>query len=136
MQTRGLADVMSVEPTKMVSAMGVIIIAAASTLVSAKVCVLGTEPDPGDRGRVKFVIPPGDPCTCAEVRLGGHNTYAPPRRRGTVYVGIGDLQKISADGLREHFHCTTNKPERILTSNPRGEVCRGTLENSGACPSS
>ncbi|XP_022111529.1 ficolin-1-like [Acanthaster planci] len=122
---------MVVELTKMLFALGVIIIAAATTSVSAKVCVLGTEPDPGDGGRVKFVIPPGDPCTCAEVRLGGHNAYAPPRPRGTVYVGIGDLQKISADGLREHFPCTTNKPERTSTSNPRESTPKVTTGEKG-----
>ena len=71
-------------------------------LVSARVCFLGTEPDETAGGRVRFVLPPGDPCSCTSVALGGHNAYAPPRKDQPVYI---DTLPTDAKGLRQLFNC-------------------------------
>ena len=70
--------------------------------VSARVCFLGTEPDEAAGGRVRFVLPPGDPCSCTSVKLGGHNAYAPPRKDQPVYI---DILPADAEGLRRLLGC-------------------------------
>ena len=72
------------------------------TSVAARVCVLGTEPDESAGGRVRFVLPPGDPCSCTQVMLGGHNAYAPPRKDQPVYI---DTLPLDAEGLRRSQRC-------------------------------
>ncbi|XP_033643651.1 uncharacterized protein LOC117303530 [Asterias rubens] len=41
------------------------------------ICYAGTEPD--HTGKVRWVLPYSDPCSCTEIRPGGHNTQAPTR---------------------------------------------------------
>ncbi|XP_038068666.1 fibrinogen beta chain-like [Patiria miniata] len=101
------------------------VIVLAFTAVSARVCVLVTEPDPADGGRIKLVLPAIDPCTCTDVRLGGHNAYAPPRPDGTLYIDgplyidICHLKDILADGLAKFYHCVATKKDGVSTETPR-----------------
>ena len=62
--------------------------------------MIGTEPD---GGKVRFVLPPGDPCSCTELILGGHNAYAQPRNEPPVYI---DTLPMDAEGLRRELGCT------------------------------
>ncbi|XP_071803850.1 fibrinogen-like protein 1 [Asterias amurensis] len=91
---------------------------AAVTSVAARVCVLGTEPDDSAGGRVRFVLPPGDPCSCTQVMLGGHNAYAPPRKDQPVYI---DTLPMNAEGLRRSQGCPNKNaqsedPKKTSTS--------------------
>ncbi|XP_033645855.1 microfibril-associated glycoprotein 4-like [Asterias rubens] len=97
------------------------------TSVAARVCVLGTEPDESAGGRVRFVLPPGDPCSCTQVMLGGHNAYAPPRKDQPVYI---DTLPKDPEGLRRSQGCPNENaqsedPKRTSTS----------LEATSAAPS-
>ena len=87
----------------------------AVTLVSARLCVLGTEPDESFGGKVRFVLPPGDPCSCTELMLGGHNSYAPPRKDKPVYI---DNLPMDAEGLRRSQGCPEESPRRDSTQTP------------------
>ena len=88
------------------------------TSVAARVCVLGTEPDESAGGRVRFVLPPGDPCSCTQVMLGGHNAYAPPRKDQPVYI---DTLPEDAEDLRRSQGCPNENaqsedPKKTSTS--------------------
>ena len=87
----------------------------AVTLVSARLCVLGTEPDESFGGKVRFVLPPGDPCSCTELMLGGHNSYAPPRKDKPVYI---DNLPMDAEGLRRSQGCPEESTRRDSTQTP------------------
>ncbi|XP_071787523.1 microfibril-associated glycoprotein 4-like [Asterias amurensis] len=90
------------------------------TLVSARMCVLGTEPDESFGGRVRFVLPPGDPCSCTELMLGGHNShYAPPRKDKPVYI---DNLPMNAEGLRRSQGCPEESTQRESTQMSTSEA--------------
>ena len=89
----------------------------ADNLVSARVCVLGTEPDEAAGGRVRFVLPQGDLCSCTEVKLGGHNPYAPPRKDQPVYI---DSLPTDAEELRRSLGCIDVKLNEVSTKTPQG----------------
>ena len=95
------------------------------TLVSARVCILGTEPDETAGGKLRFVLPPGDPCSCTEVVLGGHNAYAPPRKDHPVYI---DTLPTDAEELRRLLGCMDINSQADEVSTEISQVdgtCRG-----------
>ncbi|XP_071787522.1 microfibril-associated glycoprotein 4-like [Asterias amurensis] len=89
------------------------------TWVSARMCVLGTEPDESFGGKVRFVLPPGDPCSCTELKLGGHNSYAPPRNDKPVYI---DNLPMDAEGLRKTQGCPEESTRRESTQMSTSKV--------------
>ncbi len=79
------------------------------TSVSARICVLGEEPDESLGNRVRFVLPPGDPCSCTEIMLGGHNAHATPRKDKPVYI---NNLPMDAEGLRRSQGCPDESTQR------------------------
>ncbi|XP_033647728.1 ficolin-3-like [Asterias rubens] len=69
--------------------------------VSAGVCYISTEPD--ESGRVRFVLPPEDPCSCTRIKIGGHNTVAPHRATPPAYL---DSLPSDAKAFRQSHRCT------------------------------
>ncbi|XP_038068671.1 ficolin-2-like [Patiria miniata] len=60
----------------------------------------------------RFVLPPGDPCTCTGVRLGGHHHHYAPVMQGQdppLYMDM--LPEVTAEVIGGWFNCTSTKPE-------------------------
>ncbi|XP_038067000.1 fibrinogen-like protein 1 [Patiria miniata] len=105
--------------TLAVGAVLLFIISVEVATASARVCYLSTEPNPADGGRTRFVLSTGDPCTCTEVRLGGHVTHPIPRSNPPVY--LDNLSAVSVDGVRSSQGCAMREPTAvpaIATSGP------------------
>ncbi|XP_038069176.1 ficolin-3-like [Patiria miniata] len=60
----------------------------------------------------RFVLPPGDPCTCTGVRLGGHyHRYAPEMQGQDPPLYMDMLPEVTAEVIGRWFNCTASKPE-------------------------
>ncbi|XP_038069026.1 ficolin-2-like [Patiria miniata] len=59
----------------------------------------------------RFVLPPGDPCTCTGVRLGGHyHRYAPEMQGQDPPLYMDMLPEVTAEVIGRWLNCTENKP--------------------------
>ncbi|XP_038066903.1 uncharacterized protein LOC119736938 [Patiria miniata] len=60
----------------------------------------------------RFVLPPGDPCTCTGVRLGGHyHRYAPEIQGEDPPLYMDMLPEVTAEVIGHWFNCTESKLE-------------------------
>ncbi|XP_038068685.1 uncharacterized protein LOC119738039 [Patiria miniata] len=82
--------------------------------VSAQICTPMIDLDSRGCGQRigRFVLPPGDPCTCTGVRLGGHyHRYAPEMQGQDPPLYMDMLPEVTAEVISRWFNCTENKLE-------------------------
>ena len=93
----------SVETLSVISA-GV----CATVMINAYTCYLGQEPD--SDGRMKWVLPYGEPCACTEVRLGGLNTKAQPRPFTPTHIDLSAARSLNdMTAVLTHLNCLREK---------------------------
>ncbi|XP_038068481.1 uncharacterized protein LOC119737907 [Patiria miniata] len=86
---------------------------AVVSTVSARVCTLMIDLGSRSCGQRmgRFVLPPGDPCTCTGVRLGGHyHRYAPEMQGQDPPLYMDMLPEVTAEVIGRWFNCTASKP--------------------------
>ncbi|XP_022081442.1 microfibril-associated glycoprotein 4-like [Acanthaster planci] len=90
-----------------------VVIAAVASPISARVCVLKIDLNsPGSGVHIRRIImPPGDPCTCTVVRRSGHCPYTAQIQGQDPLVYIDMLPVVTAETVRNQFHCTANQTE-------------------------
>ncbi|XP_038068684.1 angiopoietin-2-like [Patiria miniata] len=96
------------------SALLTALIAIVVSSVSAQICTLMIDLDSRGCGQRmgRFVLPPGDPCTCTGVRLGGHyHRYAPELQGQDPPLYMDMLPEVTAEAIGRWFNCTESKPE-------------------------
>ncbi|XP_038068714.1 ficolin-3-like [Patiria miniata] len=96
------------------SALLTTLIAIVVSSVSARVCTLMIDLDSRSCGQRmgRFVLPPGDPCTCTGVRLGGHyHRFAPEMQGQDPPLYMDMLPEVTAEVIHCWFNCTSSKQE-------------------------